>query len=109
MGSELKAAYLVEAYGIPRENIFHSRDASFVSDVLRATKGAGCDIVLNSLSGELLHESWKCVASFGKMIELGKRDFAGHGSLKMQPFGQNRSFIGVDMLQIAEIPEHFAR
>ena len=109
MGSELKAAYLVEAYDIPRENIFHSRDASFVSDLLRVTNGAGCDIVLNSLSGELLHESWKCVASFGKMIELGKRDFAGHGSLKMQPFGANRSFIGVDMLQIAQVPERFAK
>jgi NADPH:quinone reductase-like Zn-dependent oxidoreductase len=47
----------------------------FVPGVMRETEGKGVDIVLNSLSGALLCESWKCVAKFGKMIEIGKRDF----------------------------------
>ena len=32
------------------------------------------------------------------MIELGKRDFLAHGTLSMDLFRGNRSFIGVDML-----------
>ncbi len=30
------------------------------------------DLALNSLSGELLHATWRCVAVFGKMIEIGR-------------------------------------
>jgi NADPH:quinone reductase-like Zn-dependent oxidoreductase len=39
-----------------------------------ATNGSGVDLVLNSLSGELLSISWKCVAPDGAMVEIGKRD-----------------------------------
>jgi NADPH:quinone reductase-like Zn-dependent oxidoreductase len=66
-----------------------------------ATKGRGVDLVLNSLSGELLHTSWQCVAEYGKMIELGKRDIAGKAHLKMDMFSFNRSFIGIDISILA--------
>ena len=67
MGSEEKVAYLRDTFGIPRSHIFHSRDASFLPDVLRETGGKGVDVLLNSLSGELLHASWKCIAPRGKV------------------------------------------
>jgi NADPH:quinone reductase-like Zn-dependent oxidoreductase len=73
---------------------------------MRQTGGKGVDVVLNSLSGELLHASWQCVAKFGKMLEIGKRDFIGHGMLSMDIFESNRSFFGVDLAQLAvEKPE----
>ena len=73
---------------------------------MRATNGRGVDVVLNSLSGELLHASWQCVAKFGKMVEIGKRDFIGRGKLMMDIFEANRSFFGVDLAQIyTERPE----
>lgn len=53
--------------------------------------------MLNSLSGELLHMSWKCVAEFGRMVEIGKRDLLGRAKLNMDLFGSNRSFFGVDL------------
>lgn len=56
---------------------------------------------MNSLSGELLHLSWKCVAKFGKMLELGQQDFVGHGALGMDVFEANRAFCGIDMSQLA--------
>ena len=77
---------------------------------MRETDGKGVDIVLNSLSGELLHASWECVAKFGKMVEIGKRDFIGQGSLRIDKFASNRSFFGVDLLHhFAEAPEKFYR
>ena len=57
-------------------------------------------MVLNSLSGELLHSSWKCVANFGTMVEIGKRDFIGNGALSMDFFENNRKFVGLDISQI---------
>ncbi|KAF9882858.1 hypothetical protein FE257_004944 [Aspergillus nanangensis] len=102
VGSEEKADYLVKNYGIPRSNIFHSRDSSFRACLIQATNGRGVDIVLNSLAGELLHASWDCVAPFGKMIELGKRDFLTNGMLSLNPFAGNGAFFGVDLLQVIE-------
>ncbi|KAL4860896.1 hypothetical protein BDV12DRAFT_208692 [Aspergillus spectabilis] len=104
VGSEKKAQYLMDACGIPRSNIFSSRDTSFVRGLMQETQGDGVDIVLNSLAGELLHASWQCVAEFGKMIEIGKRDFLEHGSLAMDLFGGNRAFFGVDLVRLLERP-----
>lgn len=108
VGSEEKADYLVQRCGLPRGDIFHSRNDSFVDGIMQATAGKGVDLVLNSLAGKLLHASWQCVASFGKMIELGKVDFSTNGSLSMTPFAKNRAFIGVDLLELGtERPDLF--
>ncbi|KAI9374619.1 ketoacyl-synt-domain-containing protein [Aspergillus egyptiacus] len=100
VGTELKVQYLMDEFQLPRSHIFSSSEDSFVAGIMHETNGRGVDIVLNSLAGDLLHASWKCVAEFGKMIELGKRDFIGRGMLPMAPFGRNRSFLGVDLLQV---------
>lgn len=106
VGNAEKAQYLIKNFEIPREHIFNSRDGSFYGDLMAVTNGQGADLVLNSLSGELLHTSWKCVAPFGKMLEIGKRDFIGRGQLGMEVFESNRSFHGIDMSQMAvERPE----
>lgn len=102
VGSEEKIRYLTETMGISADHIFNSRNSSFLPALLTKTEGRGVDLVLNSLSGELLHASWKCVARSGKMLELGKRDFIGHGKLDMDLFSENRSFIGIDLLQILD-------
>ena len=67
---------------------------------MRATDNRGVDVVLNSLSGDLLHASWKCVAEFGTMIEIGKRDFQRRSKLAMEAFEANRTFVGLDMAQV---------
>ncbi len=101
VGNDEKARYLMETFHIPRCCIFHSRDTSFLADVMRETGNRGVDLVLNSLSGELLHASWQCVAEFGRMVEIGKRDFIGRAKLDMDLFEMNRSFIGVDMARFS--------
>lgn len=100
VGTEEKAAFLTNEFGIPRSNIFNSRDGSFLDDVMKATEGVGVDLVLNSLSGELLHTSWKCVAPHGAMIEIGKRDMVGRGQLALDPFEDNRTFMGGEVARL---------
>ncbi|RMD44521.1 hypothetical protein DV735_g512, partial [Chaetothyriales sp. CBS 134920] len=98
VGSEEKVKHLVEEYGIPRDRIFSSRNADFCDRIMQQTKGRGVDLVLNSLSGELLHASWACVAKFGTFIEIGRRDLVGRGRLDMANFEANRTFVGFDLL-----------
>lgn len=100
VGSETKAQYLQERFGISRHRMFNSRDSSFRDGIMRQTEGKGVDIVINSLAGELLHASWECVAKFGKMIEIGKKDIMGNGSLRLAPFLHNRSFVCISMDEI---------
>lgn len=100
----------MDTFQLPRNHIFNSRDHSFLSDLMRETEGKGVDLVLNSLSGELLHASWKCVAEFGKLIELGKRDIVGFGKLEMDVFEANRSYCCVDIAHLVRHrPEQMAR
>ncbi|KAI0388598.1 putative polyketide synthase [Xylariaceae sp. FL0594] len=92
VSTEEKVSFLVDNFHIPRNRIFQSRDDSFLEGVMRETGGQGVDLVLNSLSGDLLHASWECVAEFGTMIELGKRDLLEGAKLDMKPFIANRSY-----------------
>ena len=104
VGNDDKVRFLMENFHIPRQRIMHSRDKSFVTDIRRATNGQGVDLVLNSLSGELLHATWSCVAEFGKMVEIGKRDLLGRGKLDMHAFLANRSYSCVDIDQLWKRP-----
>ncbi|KAF2814498.1 polyketide synthase [Mytilinidion resinicola] len=110
VGSEEKAAYLVESYNLPRNRIFDSRDSSFADALRRETDGKGVDLVLNSLSGELLHATWRTVAEFGKLIEIGKKDILGDAKLDISVFLRNRSYSRVDIEHVRKNrPEIVAR
>ncbi len=77
--------------------MFSSRDSKFAQEILAITQGRGVDIVLNSLTGDLLDASWRIVADGGTMIEIGKRDILDRNALAMEPFGRNCSFRALDM------------
>ncbi|VUC20324.1 unnamed protein product [Clonostachys rosea] len=102
VSSPEKTEFLTSTFGLSPSHIFHSRSAAFLPGVLRATENRGVDLVLNSLSGPLLHASWSCVAEFGSMVELGKRDFLDGGKLEMAPFEGNRTFYGLELVPIIE-------
>nr|WHN38867.1 polyketide synthase 6 [Elsinoe perseae] len=103
VGSAEKKKFLAEHHGIPEHQIFSSRDTSFVDGVLRATNGRGADVVLNSLSGTLLQETWRCIAELGRFVEIGKKDLEQAKYLDMSPFVKAASFTAVDMLHLARI------
>ncbi|PHH74536.1 hypothetical protein CDD82_4894 [Ophiocordyceps australis] len=102
VSTQKKASYLVKNHGIQPSHIFQSRDSSFLGDIMRATNNRGVDAVLNSLSGHLLDASWKCVAKFGTLIEIGKRDFRRRAKLAMEVFEDNRTFVGLDVSQLCQ-------
>jgi acyl transferase domain-containing protein/NADPH:quinone reductase-like Zn-dependent oxidoreductase len=100
VGSQVKRDFLKETYGLTDDMIFSSRDASFVDGVLKVTNGRGCDVALNSLAGELLHATWGCIAPFGRLIEIGKRDIHENTKLDMEPFRRNITYASVDLITL---------
>ena len=109
VGSEQKVQYLMNTFNIPRNRIFSSRDDSFMEGIMRETQDTGVDLVLNSLSGDLLHTTWQCVAPFGKLVEIGKRDLIGFGKLDMNAFLANRSYCCVDVDAFRTKPDRINR
>lgn len=109
VGTDEKRSFLVENYGIPSERIFSSRSIESCSQLMVTTGGRGVDVVLNSLSGEMLHESWRCVAENGVFVDIGKKDILDRASLSMEPFNRNASYRAVDMSHDCISPELKAR
>ena len=103
VGSQEKKTFLIQTYGIPEDHIFYSRDTSFVQGVLEATNNRGVDVVLNSLAGEQLRATWKCMAPFGRFIEIGKRDITTNMYLEMAPFERTVTFAGVDLGDLIQL------
>ncbi|KAF4302806.1 Beta-ketoacyl synthase [Botryosphaeria dothidea] len=56
-GLAAKRKFLEEEFGIPATNIFHSRTTEFAAQLMAATNQEGVDVIINSLTGELLEES----------------------------------------------------
>lgn len=96
VGDEGKREFLERTFGIPRSQMFSSRSTRFAKEVLEATNGLGIDVILNSLTGELLDESWRICADGGTMIEIGKRDILDRKQLSMEPFDRNCSYRALD-------------
>lgn len=95
VGSDEKKCF-VQMLGV--KHVYQSRDLSFVDDI---EKNHGkVDVVLNSLSGELLTESVGLLKPFGRFLELGKRDFYANSPLGLRPFRNNISFYGIDLDQL---------
>nr|ALQ32817.1 putative polyketide synthase [Fusarium commune] len=100
VGSPKKKQLIQQKYGIPDHHIFNSRDASFASGIRDITGGRGVDLVLNSLAGPLLQESFGLVAPFGHFVEIGRRDLEQNSFLEMRPFIRHISFSSLDMLHM---------
>ncbi|TVY85582.1 Reducing polyketide synthase [Lachnellula suecica] len=101
VGSIAKKEFLMSEYNIPKDHIFYSRNTSFAKGIQRATNGEGVDLVLNSLAGDLLRETWDSLSHFGRFIEIGKRDIVGNSRLEMARFEHNAMFASVDLTVVA--------
>lgn len=68
-GAPWKRELLSEA-GV--KHIYDSRTTAFADQILTDTRGAGVDVVLNSLAGEMMDASFRVIAAGGRFVEIGK-------------------------------------
>ncbi|KAF3919106.1 hypothetical protein ABW21_db0206002 [Orbilia brochopaga] len=108
VSTQEKRDLLTARYNIPPSHIFSSRNTDFVDGIMSMV--GGVDVVLNSLSGDVLFGSWECILPFGRFVEIGKKDIQSHGKLPMAQFEKNISFSAVDLGHMHEKrPEYVAR
>ena len=93
VSSEEKRKYLLNHFPqLKAENIGNSRNASFEEMILLRTEGKGVDYVLNSLAGELLQASIRCLGKGGKFLEIGKFDLENDTKIGLNNFMKELSF-----------------
>ena len=109
VGNQEKKTLVMQRYGIPDSHIFSSRHATFVEGIRRLTGGMGVDVVLNSIAGESLHESFKCIAGLGRFIEIGKRDILANSRLDMDMFNHSVTFASVDLTVVFHKNPHLGK
>ena len=93
-GSPEKRAFLTS---IGARHVMDSRSLLFADEVMELTRGKGVDIVLNSLAGESIQKSLACLSSYGRFIEIGKRDIYQNSKLGLRPFKNNLSYFAIDL------------
>ncbi|XP_049273436.1 fatty acid synthase-like [Rhipicephalus sanguineus] len=96
VGSREKREYLLRRFPqLEEKNIANSRDLSFEDHVMRQTKGIGVDLVLNSLAGEKLQASVRCLGTYGRFLEIGKFDMSKDSPLGMSVFLKSAVVYGI--------------
>ena len=96
-GSQEKVDFLRETYGIPQNNILNSRSHRYEAEVMRLTRGKGVDVLINDQAGDGLREGWACMATFGRFVDVAKRDSIENASLPMGQFARGASYLPVPL------------
>lgn len=94
---EKKAELLNMGFGIPDDHVFWSRDPHSPEYILQHTMAQGVDVVLCSARGALMHEYWRCIATGGRFIEIGRTEILDNGSLSLDVFQRNATFASFDL------------
>jgi NADPH2:quinone reductase len=80
-------------------------EQDFVSAVLEATDGLGCELILESVGGAVFRQSFKCLATLGKMVIYG----IASGELEIihprELLFRNQSVIGLHLPAVARKEE----
>ncbi|KAL3221900.1 hypothetical protein MRX96_029108 [Rhipicephalus microplus] len=96
VGSPEKKEFLKKRFPeLQDRNFSNTRDTSFEEHVMCETEGRGVNLVLNSLVGDKLLASVRCLAKHGRFLEIGKFDLFEDKSLGLSVFLQDVSFHGV--------------
>ena len=102
-GSRPKHDYL---HRLGVEHVLDSRSLSFAKDVMALTRGAGVDVVLNSLAGEAIAAGLAILAPYGRFVEIGRRDIYRNAPMGLAPFRGNLSYSALDLERMChERPE----
>ncbi|KAL2265959.1 hypothetical protein VTJ83DRAFT_5311 [Remersonia thermophila] len=102
VGSAEKKALLMEEFGLQEDRVFYSRSGEFGDAILRATQGQGVDVILNTLTGEGLRESWRCLAKFGRFVDIARREAGSKAKLEFDGADNNASFMSLNVLALLE-------
>src|SRR5262249_8039910 len=106
-GSDEKRAFL-KSLGL--QHVFDSRSHGFAEQIMQRTRGAGVNVVLNSLTGEFILKGFSLLAAGGRFLELGKRDVYSEAQLAALDLPPGVSYFPIDLTKmLSRDPETYGR
>lgn len=99
VGSPAKREHL-HRLGI--EHVLDSRSLSFAADVMDRTRGAGVDVVLNSLAGDAVGAGLSVLGPYGRFVEIGRSDIYRNSPMSLGPFRANLSYSALDLERMCD-------
>lgn len=99
-GTEEKIQYLRDRYRMARDHVFDSRHLADIPKMMKRVN-RGFDVILSSSNGEMMYETWRCIAPRGRLIDVGRIDVQNSKSLALDMFTRNTTFSSFDLGIIA--------
>ena len=98
-----KRALMIEKLHMAESHILTIDNLELPRTLKRLTKDKGIDVVIGNSPGELMRQSWHCIANFGRYVNIhtgaGQENTAG---LDMRPFSRSATFSSVDVVGLLE-------
>ncbi|MCO5231227.1 MAG: SDR family NAD(P)-dependent oxidoreductase [Chitinophagales bacterium] len=85
---------LLHSLGV--HHVYDSRNLDFAEQILKDTSGEGIDVVLNSLTGSAMVKSMHLLRSFGRFVEIGKKDVYANSKVGLEVFSKGLSYYMID-------------
>jgi acyl transferase domain-containing protein/NADPH:quinone reductase-like Zn-dependent oxidoreductase/aryl carrier-like protein len=89
-----KERTILRMMGIP--HVADSR-SDFAAPVLAATRGAGIDVILSSLTGAAIDQNLNMLAPYGRYVDLARQEPSDHLSVALRGLPRNASFQVLDI------------
>lgn len=102
VGNEDKKTFITSAFGVSEDRVIVGRGVSLVPELEKLS--GTMDVVLNSLTGEGLRHSLKCLCPFGRLIDISVQDNRALGDLPGSLFTSGITYSKVDLTLMLDHP-----
>lgn len=97
---------LTKEYDLEDHQIFYGGNGTVQAVIDAATKGRGVDVVLrtraNVASDAASDAAWRCMAPFGRFVDLVTHENSFRTTLDMLPFSRAAMYASIDIVKMAQ-------
>jgi NADPH2:quinone reductase len=104
-GSQQRLALAAE---LGADGLVDYSQAGWPDEVRRLTGGRGADVVVESVGGDVFDGSMRCLAPFGRLVEIGQSGGPPPSLNPLRLMRLNQSVVGYYLMTAMEVPELMA-
>ena len=98
-----KQTFLTERLHIAESHILTADSLELSRHLMRLTYDKGIDVIVGSSKREIMRQSWRCIAKFGRFVNLHTLDGPENtNELDMRPFQRSATYSSVDVIDLLQ-------
>ena len=98
-----KRAFMIEELHIVESHVLEMHPLELPRSLMRLTKDKGIDVVIGNSQGEIMRQSWNCIAKYGRFVNLyTSGGLENTTDLDMRPFKRSATFSSVDFTALLQ-------